>query len=415
MNDVRIVMENHEYQPNIRTVMLHRSAPDRMSDIDQLSEPVVALNTNDKLLLSFDDLQGGAREYYYTFLLCTANWEESNDLVMFDYIKGYTEDRITDYKYSFNTIQPFTHYKIIFPNDNIRPIKSGNYVVLVYADSDKEKPVLTRRFMIVDQKVTVTGRVHQATIPSDRDAKQEVDFSILHPDIQIPNPFADLKVVVRQNSRWDNACTNLQPLFIRENELVYDYEKENVFNGGNEFRFVDLRSLKIVNDRVRFYTNDSLHYVHSWLNDEVNRSRRHYFTETDINGRFFCKTVEGWDYETQADYTWTHFNLPYTSPQTNGTFYLFGELSDWAIRPEFKLHYNSATQSYQDSVLLKQGYYNYDIVFLEDGKKGYDETFLEGNHYETENEYVILVYFRSPAGRYDQLIGFQKFNSVKLY
>ena len=37
---------------------------------------------------------------------------------------------------------------------------------------------------------------------------------------------------------------------------------------------------------------------------------------------------------------------------------------------------------------------------------------FEGSHYETENDYLILTYFRDPAHRYDRLTGAAVVNTM---
>jgi hypothetical protein len=56
-------------------------------------------------------------------------------------------------------------------------------------------------------------------------------------------------------------------------------------------------------------------------------------------------------------------------------------------------------------MLLKQGWYNYEYVFLKKGETRGSATLFEGSHYETENDYFVLVYYRNPFERYDRVIG----------
>src|ERR1035441_5400408 len=160
--DTHLRYEDYEYLPSIKTVMLHHDLGDPNATNDQLSDQVLSLNTRDRLLLSFDDLEGGNKDLSYTFIHCDVHWQPS-DINFFDVVKGYTEDRIRDYSTAFNSYQSYTHYSLSFPNESIRPIKSGNYIIKVYADSDQEKLVLTRRFIIVHRKV-ITKRQEKNNI-----------------------------------------------------------------------------------------------------------------------------------------------------------------------------------------------------------------------------------------------------------
>jgi len=49
-------------------------------------------------------------------------------------------------------------------------------------------------------------------------------------------------------------------------------------------------------------------------------------------------------------------------------------------------------------------------VYVKDNNTQIDETYIEGNHWQTENNYTILVYLRDATAVYDQLIGFKTIN-----
>lgn len=398
--------EDYVYRSNIKTVML--------SPIGfEMTSPVIRLNTEDKLLLQFDDLDKDVKDYYYTLMHCTAQWAPS-DLLYSQYLSGFPDDRITDYSFSFNTLQAYTHYRLIIPNSNLIPAVSGNYLLLVFSDNDRSNIVLSRRFMITDSKVDIQAAVHRASVIEDRDSKQKIDFSVFYNNYKIDNPFGDINVVILQNDRWDNAISTLKPLFLRENQLDYSYETGNDFNGGNEYRNFDIRSLRYLTEHVSKISADSA-IANVYLFDDESRSYKRYSTEYDLNGYYSIKTYDGKNDETESDYAWVHFNLPYDFQRTDGNFYVFGMFSLNQCTAENKMIYNSEKSEYQAKILLKQGYYNYVYVFLEDTSPVIDVTTVEGNHTETENDYTILVYHRPTASRYDHLVGIKKINSVKIY
>jgi hypothetical protein len=398
--------EDYVYRNNIKTVILSPLG-------FEMTSPIIRLNTEDKLLLQFDDLDKDVKDYYYTLIHCTAQWAPS-DLLYSQYLSGFPDDRITDYSFSFNTLQAYTHYRLVIPNSNLIPTVSGNYLLLVYSDNDRNNIVLSRRFMITDSKVNIQASVHRASVIEDRDTKQKIDFSVFYDNYQIDNPFGDINIVILQNDRWDNAISTLKPLFLRENQLDYSYETGNDFNGGNEYRNFDIRSLRYLTERVSKISEDSA-IANVYLFDDESRSYKRYSTEYDLNGYYSIKTYDGKNDETEPDYAWVHFNLPYDFQRTDGNFYVFGMFSLNQCTPENKMIYNPEKNAYQAKILLKQGYYNYVYVFLEDASPKVDVTTVEGNHTETENDYTILVYHRPTASRYDHLVGIKKINSVKFY
>lgn len=400
--------EDYVYRKNVKTITL---SPLGFA----MTSPIIRLNTEDKLLLQFDDLDHDTKDYYYTLIHCTAKWTPS-DLLTSQYLSGFTDDRITDYSFSFNTFQSYTHYQLLIPNGSLIPFVSGNYLLLVYTDNDRNNLVLTKRFMITDSKVNIQAVVHRASVIEDRDTKQKIDFSILYNNYQIDNPFGDVNVVILQNDRWDNAISTLKPLFLRENQLDYTYETGNDFDGGNEYRNFDIRSLRYLTEHVQKISADSGTGINQvYLFDDESRSYKRYSTEGDLNGYYSVKTYDGTNDALESDYAWVHFNLPYDFQRTDGNFYVFGMFALNQCTPENRMIYDSETNSYRAKIFFKQGYYNYVYVFLEDKSPHLDVTAVEGNHQETENDYTILVYHRPTASRYDQLVGIKKINSVKIY
>ncbi len=396
--------ENYIYKENIKTILFHKQGW-------ELTYPIINLNSEDKLKLSFDDLDGDIKDYYYTIIHCDANWQPS-DLLPADYIEGFIENQIQDYKYSFNTLYRYIHYNLIIPNENIQPKISGNYILKVYEDYDETNLVLTKRFVIVEHKVTISANVKRATLLDLRKSSHEIDFTLSYSAYSINNPYRDIKVVIAQNNRWDNVITNLKPLFVKYNELVYDYEEDNVFSGGSEYRYFDIKSVRYQSDRI-WKIHYEKPYYHIYLFNDEKRTFKIYYFYQDLNGKCFIKVQEGEDSEVEADYVYVHFTLPYDSPIIDGNIYVFGGLSDWSFNTNNQMKYNFDKKAYELTLLLKQGYYNYEYVHLKDGSKVADNTFIEGSHYETENDYIIYVYHRDVNSRYDKLIGFEIVNSLR--
>ncbi len=399
--------EDFVYLQDIKTPLLHKVGSD-------MSSPVIELNGTDKLQLSFDDIDPSLKNFYYTFVHCDASWQPSN-LNTSDYIDGYTEDRISEYQFSFNTIQKYIHYKLIFPGETTKLTKSGNYIIKVFANFDQTKLVLTRRFMVVDARLGIDATIKPATFPGDRTVRHEINFTINYKNYVIDNPHNDIKVVIRQNGRWDNVISNLKPVFIRDNQLIYTYQEGNLFNGGNEFHILDMRSLRFQAEGIVKFEYDSSKNNNVFLVSDENRRYKRYSSYTDINGRFKIETRDGNNSDIEGDYAFVHFSLPFDAPVTEGNLYVFGGLTDWKADKRFLLQYNYKKFRYELSVYLKQGYYNYEYIYLNDKDNKIDETFIEGNHSETDNDYAIYVYHRGMGVRYDQLIGIKQLNSLQGY
>jgi hypothetical protein len=394
--------DNFIYDPEVKTVLLHRVT-------DELSPAIIKLNSEDEFLLSFDILNQKLRNLVYTFVHCNPAWEPSG-LAEAEFLDGYFTNFITDFKFSFNTIKPYVHYKAIFPNENIQFKISGNYLLLVHEDGQADSPLITRRFVVYEERVMIPAKVNRASDPEERLTAQKIDFSITHGGYEIINPYRDLKVLILQNSRWDNAISNLKPLFIKGNELVYEYDKENVFVGGNEFRNLDIKTLRFQTERV-----SKIDYMNGknliTLHKDLKRTFSRYSTQPDINGKYVIRIQEGFEHSVEADYAYVTFTLDYPTPLQDGNFYIFGGLSDWSVSDDFKMEYDEELKAFKKSVLLKQGFYNYQYIYLQDNKHSPDISFIEGSHFETENDYTILVYHKEPSLHYYKVVGFKLINS----
>ena len=400
--------ENFIYKPSIHTVILERNN-------EPLSDAVIVLGGGQQLKLQFDELTDESVNYSYKYIQCDFDWQPSK-LHESDYVDGFFFEQVQDYKPSFNTYQVYYHYSTVFPTSQMRITKSGNYILEVYDNAVPDQPVITWRFRVIESFVTIEALLHRATIVEQRFSHQEIDFSIKYSNFTIVSPFSDLKVMLQQNGRYDNAITGLKPLFMKQDEVEYNYEDGNLFKGGNEFRNFDLRTVLSTTPFVQTLTSDPQTGLYkAELRTEESRSFQRYSILDDINGKYLIKIYDGRNDETESDYVDVQFRLKYQQLMANGTFYVFGALTNWSLIPAARMKYDYNTNTYTTSLLVKQGYYNYQYVWVEDGKRGADETLIEGNHFETENDYSITVYYRDPASRYDRIIGFRKLSSRNIY
>jgi len=392
--------ENAVYRENVKTVMMYRFG-------NELSNPVLYLNQNEKLVFKFDDLDDEEKDYYYTIIHCDANWNESY-MSQNLYLTGFPENPLIDYKLSFNTAFNYTHYELFIPNENVKMKYSGNYVIVVYEGRDKSKVVITQRFYVIESRVSINATVRRATYDPFKGSNHEVDFVVKYnDDFMIENPQKDVKVVLMQNNRWDNAITNLKPLYVNADRLEYNYDKENVFPAGNEFRYFDNRTNRYNGENI-IATEFHRPYYHKIVKPDEVRANKNFFLYKEMNGKF---TIESQDQEkrdrdTECDYTFVHFSLPLQSPLLGGSVNVFGGLTGWNANKSNEMTWNFNTGAYELSLLLKQGYYNYQYVYVPQGAKSADHTNIEGSYWEAVNEYQIFVYYSDFAARYDRLVGY---------
>lgn len=406
VNDDQLRYEDWVYKSNIKTALLHETSWDN-------ALAILPLNSGEKLELSFDDLDADKKNYSISFVHCNANWEPS-DLMSSEYMVGFYEANILNFTYSTVTLQKYTHYSILFPQANMQFSKSGNYIVYVYLDNNKEKLVLTKRFMIYEDKITVVANIRQAIGNDEQYEKQHIDFSLLNGAYELTNPFIDLKVIITQNNRWDNAINNIKPTFVEPRQLTYSLDDKSTFIGGNEFRYFDTRSLRTYTERVEEIYKDSSYKYNLVLKKDEVRAYKGYTFYNDLNGGYLIKNQDAvGSPDTEADYVWVHFFFPYDNAQSEGNFYVIGKLTDWRLGKTNRMVYNYKKMGYECNIMMKQGYYNYTYVFLKDKEKAGDESLTEGSHWETENDYAIYVYHRQRGTYYDQLVAIRRLNSMR--
>jgi len=404
-NEQNFYYENAVYDENIKTVMMYREG-------HELSNPVWVMGEETPLVFKFDDLSGEVKDYYYTVIHCDADWNESF-VLQSDYIDGFPENPLSDFARSFNTTFEYINYMLYLPNENIDFKLSGNYALVVYQGADKENIVLSRRFHVVEPVVGIEGTVRRATLDAFKGENQEVDFTIFHDNLNILYPQEEVKVVIMQNNRWDNAVRNLKPFFIRNHALIYDYNRENVFPAGNEFRYFDNRTNRVNGENV-LATEFHRPYFHKTLMPDEVRSNKRFYSYEEMNGLYVVESQdrEVEDFDTECDYAFVHFTLPLESVLLGGTINVFGALSNWNANKSNEMTWNYTTGAYELSLLLKQGYYNYIYVYVPDGSAVADHTNIEGSFWEAENDYQIFVYYREMSSRYDRLVGYRQLNSV---
>lgn len=392
------------FDPEIKTLILHSSA-------SELEPPIIHLNGSEQIILRFDDLSEDVREMHYAFEHCTHDWKKS-DLNPMDYTSGFRSDIINDYELSFNTLTNFTNYYLAFPNDRIDLTRSGNYIVKVYADGDERDLMFTARFMIVEPLAFIEHTVKPSSVVSERNQRQEVDLTVNLGGVNSNNPYAEIELVVMQNFREDNAVRGVKPSFIKGNVLTYDYQRELTFDGVNEFRFVDAKSVRYRSAQVEdvVLENDGYHII---LTPDKSRAFRKYNFNNDINGRFLIKNDDMDDAHLESDYVFIHFSMPVDAMFGSGNMYLFGQLSNWNLSKDTRMDYNPETNAYEKKLMLKQGYYNYMYLWEYANAPGASTNLTEGNHADTENEYLVLVYFKDPGAFADRLVGFKKFSTFK--
>jgi hypothetical protein len=370
--------------------------------------PIIELGQ--KLQLSFDDIIGNEADYFYTIAHFNFDWTPS-DLSKGEYLDGFDDVRIETYENSFNTLQLYSNYKLSIPNRETRAIKkSGNYLLRIF--NDDGEIVFSRKFMVLERVLSVGVEIKRSRIIKNIDQQQVVQFKINAPNLLLINPKQNVKTLVLQNNNLKTAITNLKPLYTIGSELIYKYDQEAAFWGGNEFLSFDNKDLRSSTNGVRYVELNELY--ENFLFTNIDRSVRPYTYNPDINGNFQVRNLyASQNQNIEADYVLMHFNLQHYGSLGDKEIHIYGNFNNWTIDQTTYMRYNEKTDTYQNARLFKQGFYNYKYVMVNrDGS--IEQGPISGNFWETENQYTVLVYYRAPGSRFDRLLGKGSANSSKI-
>lgn len=383
---------------NIKSIVFNGTTADQF--------PIVQLG--EQITLEFDDLTASEQDYYYEIEHFDYNWT-SSQLLKSQYLNGMDRQRIIDYVNSYNTLQPFSNYRLTIPNNEVSLKVTGNYMLLIYDSYDEL--VFSRRFIIYSNKVSVGMNIKRSRDFAYLNEKQVVQLTIETGGAQLVNPKKEVKIALLQNYYWPKMIPNIAPQYTIGSQLIYRYDRETSFFGGNEYYNFDTKDLRAPSAAISHISLYDVYEHHLFPNEPRNARAYTYFP--DINGDFVIRTLQGGDNAREAEYTKVHFTLPYSSDFNLDDIYVFGKFNNYALGSENKMHYNEETGNLETSVLLKQGFYNYKYVRVNNAKKA-DLNSISGNFHITENHYLAIVYYRDFGGQYDGIIGIGSINSTEV-
>ena len=360
--------------------------------------------------LQFDDLFGNEANYYYEIIHCDYNWNPS-EIPKSEYLQGFDNQRIQEYTNSFNTLQIYSHYKLPIPNQYTQLRISGNYILKIL-DENKEI-VFFRKFILYEDLVSVPIQIKRARTVNNLEFKHNLEFSIRSNTITFQNPLKNVKVVLLQNGQFNSAIKNIVPQYTIGNDLIYKYDTQTQFWAGNEFLFFDNNDIRSASNNVaRVDSGNNIYNSHLYTNGA--RTNFPYSVTQDVNGNFVVRNINATNNEVEADYAWVYFSLSAPSFMTNKGIYITGMFNNYSLTPEYKMDYNSKKNIYEKAVLIKQGFTNYQYVVADDKGNIDHENAVDGNFYQTENDYFVIVYYRENNDRYDRVIGKGNANSLNI-
>jgi hypothetical protein len=356
------------------------------------------LRLGEPLQLEFDVLNNDEADFYYVIEHYDYDWTPSR-LIKSRYLQGFDDQRIVNYENSFNTYQLYSHYRLQIPNNQTRLLVSGNYMMKIFDENGEL--MFSRKFMVYEDLANVGVAVKRSRDVRFIHQKQSVDISIGSLNINFVNPKQTIKVAIIQNNNLKTAITGLKPQYTLGNELIYKYDTETSFWGGNEYLFFENKNVRGANVGVRNFDLKDVFY--NYLYTDIIRANRPYTYNPDINGNFLITALDVENLDIEADYTVIHFSLQHPE-LLDKSIHVYGNFNNYAITDDTKMTFNTDSGVYETRLLLKQGFYNYKYVMV-DNNYIVDEGAISGNFDQTENNYKVLVYYRDLGGLYDKIIG----------
>jgi|TARA_B110000003_G_scaffold127623_1_gene129687 hypothetical protein len=377
------------------------------SNTSQSELPI--LNLGERLYLEFDVLNSNEDDFYYVIEHYNFDWTKSK-LMKSEFLEGLDNLRVINYENSFNTYQIYSNYKLQIPNKQTRLRVSGNYLIKIF--DEYNELVFSRKFMVYENLANVNLQIKRSRNVDDINSKQSVDFVIktANTNFRFNNPKQTVNTIILQNNNLKTAISGLKPQYILGNELIYRYNKETTFSGGNEYLYFENKDVRGTNLGVQY--TDLQEIYHSYLYLDINRSKTSYTYNPDINGSFQVTVLDRENPSVEADYTFVHFSLKQPEMYKK-SIYVYGSFNNFALNNHNLMNYKSKSGNYELVMKLKQGFYNYKYVVVND-KNQLDEGAISGDFYETENNYKVIVYYRDLGARYDRIVGFGEGTSTQI-
>jgi len=395
-------VENEIVPPyNIKTV----------SFIQNNQNVVPIFQLGDAFELQFDDLYGTDASYFYEIVHCDYDWKPS-EIQKQDYLQGFDNQRVQESSSSFNCLQIYTHYRLPFPNSTTQLKISGNYMLKIF-NEDKEV-VFSRKFIVYENLATVPIQIKRARTVTNLDSKHNLEFTIKSNVINFQNPLKNIKTVILQNGKFNNAISNIKPQFTIGNDLVYKYDTPTQFWAGNEFLYFDNKEIRVASNTISRVDSQKDIYS-SYLFTNEARANSNYYNNQDVNGNFVIRRLFAENSDIEADYAWVYFSL--SAPlfrSSDGSIYVTGMFNNYALTTENKMEYNPEKAIYEKAILIKQGFTNFEYLAVKPNGSIDSENAIDGNYFQTENEYTVLVYYKEDTDRFTRIIGKGSASSLNL-
>lgn len=396
---------------SLRMQMVHHPTLSRPYLILEAGGVIDGSDEDNSVEISFDQLSHDVHQYTYSIKHLNADLRPS-DLQSFEYVRGFTTADITNYEHSINTQVNYTHYAFTFPNEDMQLVASGWYLIYIYEDGNPEQVVAQQLLAVVEQHTGIKIDVRANTTIELSGRYQQLDIDVDTKALDLKNP-EDLRLLVMQNSRWDNCVYMPKPDYVEPNRLRWKDNKDLIFEGGQEYHRFDAYSVYFAGTNIDRIVYESGDYHAILMPDQM--AEGVYIHDYDADGQYVINAERTQDADVEAEYMWVHFFLK-SRAMMDGAVYVGGDLFYNYMSSGNRMQYDGDADGYYLMALLKQGGYNYQYWFMPksslaspttgQGLKGATLQRTEGSHWETGNTYTVYVFHRPFGARADRLVGY---------
>ena len=366
--------------------------------------PVIAFDQ--QLILRFDDLSNKSTVYRYTLKHFDRNWQE-DQLFYTEFANGSLNGLLDDFQYSFNTLQKYTHYNLVFPNDRIQPKISGNFALIIYKD-DPEKPLFVKRFAVVEKGANLALQISRFSDARKQNLNQRIEVQAVSAGANLTSNVNSMSLNILQNNNWETGVYNQKPSTSLGNQVLFQ-QLDLAFPGNNEFYYFDNKNINRGFDMVsggEVFEGQNYTYLHPVWAYPLN-----YQYQPDVNGAFYFRRSDlgsERNADTEADYSWVYFALD--SDPVDKEIYVLGLFNDYEADEKSKMLYDEVEKKYIAKIYLKQGFYNY-VLATKSPRSELDFGEVNGNFWQTDNLYQAFLYYRPFGKNYDGLLGYGEYRT----
>lgn len=337
------------------------------------------------------------------FKFCDKNWQPYNNIFLVN--QGHNVERNLWFDKLPNNIKGASyHFKKSFPSQDVWFPFSGKWMYYITDNQDENIIYASGKFLVVYPGVKLNASIKRARLEGENASSATRTFTV-KADFVLPDSLFSTNVdeieIIENQKIYDPVIIDRD---LYNNYRYYDWDGANRFTfvakdvfPGNEYRQVDNRDHNIFNSKKVNAQRDAI---------ETTQNNPRYYR--DYNGGSVLTNFKS-EYAEYLDVT---FKLRMPSNFKRKIF-LVGAFNDWDIWYDYEMQNNDGL--FETTAELKRGSYDYQYVSAEEVNGSITNLNwieLEGNNWETDNEYHVLLYYKEPErGSYDRLLGYVKISS----